>query len=871
MSFLSRTVSPALAVAACVVCCAADPPARPGKDQIAQWVKQLGDDDFSTREEASRNLYRAGQAAEEALQEAAAGDDAEVVRRARAILDKFKWGLFPDAPQNVVDLVNRYRGADRDGKQAVIKQLLDAGPAGYRTLCRIAGAEDDPTIRGDVYRQLRGELNRRGPQLILDENYDSLELLLDAVLANDPEEGIEDYAAYWLMRGKLDDRIAHYKALAAKGVDAEKNWELASHLLHAKGDLAGAREAADKAGKPELADAVLYEAGDWKALADRPVRGPSNLPYEDLGLKATYHRLAGDAKGFDEAVAQLRKDAAASGDEEQIFHLAKLLFLNDRPVDGLEVLAATPDKQVMVFEMLAAQMRYKEALETADRAQPGSADVDVLQILKARTLYTLGEKDKAAAIFASYGDRIKGAVNVSWPEALIEAENRVGLKEKAFEHAVLYLSTPQDDATPERLFEKLLPKNGETAGALWDVLRTAEPNQEPASAMKELRRLLDGTADPKTVADLADRVRGGLKFVQPDQADRAWRALAEAALLSKDEQLGRSLLEKNGSALALIRLGDLDAEKKEWDKAADDYRQAWEQDHFEVIALYLEGWALAQAGKDKEGKKLMEAAHWTPLGDGQVRAAFLRALEARGQREAVRRERGLLLRLSPAGSYNAVQGMREAAAAALEGDDYAAAAAGQERIMLRCLTGQVSFVQPAAYLGVPALVHRLRAQADTAAGKFDDAQKEVALGLEALPGNTYVPIELVPAWDRAGRKKEAQELFDRCIAVQEELCDAYPNCAWGHNSVAWISACCRRNLESAQVHALKAVALAPDSAGDLDTLAEVNFQRGDKEKAIAAQKKAIQLDPKKAYYRRQLKRIEAGDPAAQRPAEDDEE
>jgi len=54
-------------------------------------------------------------------------------------------------------------------------------------------------------------------------------------------------------------------------------------------------------------------------------------------------------------------------------------------------------------------------------------------------------------------------------------------------------------------------------------------------------------------------------------------------------------------------------------------------------------------------------------------------------------------------------------------------------------------------------------------------------------------------------------------------------------------------------------------------LAEVYFQRGDKDKAVAAQKKAVELEPNRAYFRKQLKRIEAGDPAAERPPENDEE
>jgi len=191
--------------------------------------------------------------------------------------------------------------------------------------------------------------------------------------------------------------------------------------------------------------------------------------------------------------------------------------------------------------------------------------------------------------------------------------------------------------------------------------------------------------------------------------------------------------------------------------------------------------------------------------------------------------------------------------------------------MLRCLSRNVYYLVPNAYLGVPALVHRYRAEGDTAAGRFDDAHKEVALGLAALPGDTFFPIELVPAWEKAGHKQEAEELFKRCLAAQEKVCTDYPNCPWVHNSAAWLCACCRRDLDSGLEHALKATTLAPASAGNLDTLGEIYFQRGDKDKAVAAEKKAIGLDPDRAYFHKQLKRIEAGDPTADRPPETEDD
>jgi hypothetical protein len=42
-------------------------------------------------------------------------------------------------------------------------------------------------------------------------------------------------------------------------------------------------------------------------------------------------------------------------------------------------------------------------------------------------------------------------------------------------------------------------------------------------------------------------------------------------------------------------------------------------------------------------------------------------------------------------------------------------------------------------------------------------------------------------------------------------------------------------------------------------LAEVHFQRGDQAKAVELEKKCIALEPKAEIFRKQLKRMEAGD------------
>ena len=57
-----------------------------------------------------------------------------------------------------------------------------------------------------------------------------------------------------------------------------------------------------------------------------------------------------------------------------------------------------------------------------------------------------------------------------------------------------------------------------------------------------------------------------------------------------------------------------------------------------------------------------------------------------------------------------------------------------------------------------------------------------------------------------------------------------------------------------------AVHLSPENAGYLDTLAEVLFQRGEQAEALRLIRRCVELAPTREYFRRQLKRIEAGDP-----------
>lgn len=62
----------------------------PSPAQIQQWIKQLGDENFKVREEATRNLIRAGEVAFDAVAKATKSNDAEVGQRALRIIKQIE-------------------------------------------------------------------------------------------------------------------------------------------------------------------------------------------------------------------------------------------------------------------------------------------------------------------------------------------------------------------------------------------------------------------------------------------------------------------------------------------------------------------------------------------------------------------------------------------------------------------------------------------------------------------------------------------------------------------------------------------------------------------------------------------------------------
>jgi tetratricopeptide (TPR) repeat protein len=128
-----------------------------------------------------------------------------------------------------------------------------------------------------------------------------------------------------------------------------------------------------------------------------------------------------------------------------------------------------------------------------------------------------------------------------------------------------------------------------------------------------------------------------------------------------------------------------------------------------------------------------------------------------------------------------------------------------------------------------------------------------------LPGDVRLIVEFIPKLDKAGQGDAADLLFAQAFGVHHGVCEEFAQSATYLNNTAWLSARAQRRLDEALELSQRAIALAPGEAAYHDTLAEVHFQRGDRDAAVVAAKKAQELAPANALFPKRLKHFETSE------------
>jgi hypothetical protein len=866
----------------------------PPEEEIKKAIADLGSKRFAVRDKAKKFLQEAGSSAEALLEEAARNPDEEIASTAKSILERFQWGLYPDTPKDVRELIEQFRSGGPPERQAAVGQLMKQKPVPFATIRKLLAKEDNAEAREQMFANLYNQVREAMPLLLGRGDRDGAEELFELILTGSPANAGHDYATFMYLRGRVDPAIARFeRERKQKGEKGERAAEVLVYLYRVKGDWAAARKAADDSKKDDLVERVLWQAGDWKALSTYSYKPDfGNLP----GLLAAYERLAGNAKAFNEKMNEIRKSADDANDDKPGLRLdADALLLNGRPDEAIKVLADKKKELALVFDLLCARMKHKEAFALVDdarRRDTDPAERSEIEIRRARMLHLLGEHEAALQLFGKIAEDIKGRDNMTLARNLVRAESRVGLRDLAAKHAAESVAQLQKAGQIDGfgdLFEPVFGDDKDLAQAWWRLFRKEKPDEAPADAMKRIREIIAGKLDRKALDEWAGKMakfapdkvdldRRGIPIEASRSFNRGFDAVAAAYRAAgedtKAEEFYKKAAAQSPSMERWLSYGDFLARKKRYRDAAEAYSLSAKQagrpiqeiefdgDSFAVIEdrspalpTYLQARMMTLAGDATEGKRLAEIAHWLPLGNEVVRAKLVDELNKRDLPEWARTEADLVVKTGWYQNYTYGNVLSYLAREEAKAKNFFKSAEYYEKCIAGCLRTGASFVEPTAYLIVPEAVHVYRARGLLAAGKIEEAYKEVTANLAAMPGNVELAIKIVPDLEKLGKKKEADAVYETVRGSFEKLIKDYPNSGYARNSAAWVMANCRRDLGEALKHAQKATELEPKNSGYLDTLAEVHFRKGDREQALAVMKKCAEIDPKNGYFRKQLQRF----------------
>jgi tetratricopeptide (TPR) repeat protein len=845
--------------------------APPAESDISRWIAELGDSRYAVREQAIKKLWEAGPDAEPAVRKAAESADAEISRRAKQLVEKYDWGIFPGTPPDVVTQIGRYRGSDDDGKRQAIRALISLGRPGYPSVGRLAARAESVTERAAIGEAMSMALRDVLPRHVRTGDMMAAEELLDACLMIDAAAIVDQYVAVVLLTGRMTEARVLWSERLKQG--RPRAVDVAYALARAAGDFSTARSIAEAARRPELVEQTLWDMADWKGLATRDLLATQDRPQtpaHDLSLTALLQRLAGDSNNSAKSLDSLRQLKPQLDDVSERLVAAHGLLANERILLSLDSLKSMGMMRAEQFTLQFSRGDYAAALATAEQQTPEIA-MDRRALLRLRAASAnvqLGNIDRARAAFEEAAQNTIAPTDGQGLVFVLRFEKAVGLKDLMREQATRFLTSASQHAMPENsdpaalILEVILPNRGSEAAAWWRFFRNRDAKETASTTLKRVEAMLPAAGSAQPVSpELATAFLATFPPDSPKDHVRGLHAMAKAYAAGGQEDLARRCLEQAIDSADTVpnrfKLAEFERIQRQYDQAAEAYRAAAEKQPTRPLLLYLQARCLAEAGRADEAKTIADMAFRLSVGKHYDRVQLADELVRHGLLSEARREREFVLRAVGCREHFASFLQWSEAQDAAAHHDYARAADLFDRVLAAWL--RFGVVELSMTQDVLRSARLNRARAELEAGHADAAIAHANVAIDVQPIDVSIPIQLYAGLVKLGRKADADALYDKVATLHRQRITEFPDSSLLLNNLAWCSACCHRDLDEALRLATRASQLQPHLPGYFDTLAEVCHQSGDRAASLMAIKHALDLDPTNAYYKSQLRRIEAGD------------
>ena len=836
----------------------------------AELITRLSDESFQVREAATKQLWKLGDAAVAELKKAATGSDPEAAHRAKELLHKIDLRITPDTDPSVIALIERYKKAALGDKIALLKEMRQK--RAYRQILTLYAAETEPKIRADLQATVSGIALLAARERLVEGDGTGAREMLEMAPAD--ARGLMALAAFHRANGTLEDELERAKASKAKGAPA---WQLA--LQRAAGRITEAHAAAIDADEPALAATMALLAGDpvpW--LEHRPIgrrRAAQEVDlYSPLALKR-WQNHALRKSDLEPAVKLLNSRNPSS----RTLALNSLFLLGEPAAVEAPYAKSSPLDAFVYFEALE---RIPEAL-AAIGLDPGNPDYSGW----ARTRFDHLVKEPDASEVAT-----------SELVALASFLENRGLDAelaKAFDAPLERLAKKDLDTFTSflsALFGGRLVRTGIVgplmgAGTKWAaddaerweqlVIAAFGDNDDNVACWKWLAELQPDSSRKQRLAAMLALAGCG---ADPDHLRDQWLTHAWAAITKADADQQVILLKRLASLIGPT--GDAATSMK-----IHDLRPPNES------VTELDGLALLQfsaAGRWQDASQIILKLLTSKTDPGSNARPDLHAYAASCLRRAGHPDEAAVhdawvekLALGEAANYMRIgHGYafggdyercslwwdRAAREASPENDSYSSILTTLSTDLLkRGLWGQAAATSEALaqiYSGSsfsgsssPLVFLRLRLQADQAhALSLLASERATALAMlekchSLMPCDGSLADYFFPALRQAGLIQQLDAWFAITWDHLQQVIQLYPLCHNSRNTAAWLAARAMCHLDEAEAHLQQALAAHPNQAAYLDTMAELQFARGNRKQAVEWSDKSVNFTPTDDDVRRQ--------------------
>jgi len=856
---------------------AATAEAAPAVDlRIDALVRGLADESFRVREQSTKELWKLGEAALPALRGVADSADPEQAIRAHDLVRKIQLHITPDTDPSVISLVENYGTASLAEKASLLGKMR--GKRAWRQMLKLYAAETDAELR-EKLRPMMGAVAQKAARerLMLGDGPGAREFL--EMAPADPANLLA-LAEFHRSHGTLAAELE--RAAAEKGPKAAA-WRMA--LQRAAANPAAARDEAFAAGEDQIAVAMAALAGDpLPFLREIQTKGEESSAAASYAAIVARHWRGQKVRQADlEPLLRMlsgRDPDERGGALNALFLLGELeaaepVFAKTQPLtafrhfealeripEALRALGldpAAPDYKSWV-ELRFTRLQAEDVGEQTEVSNDAEELVALANFLERRRMHAeLGEAfgaplaamaEKDINVFVDFLSKLFGGrETLSGAPGLAKKTGIAwaGDDDKRWDEVVVAAFGDDDESRnwwqwladikpeagrAERLDAMLAisgigPDPGGLRGIwlerLWQAVAAAEPNQH-AALLERIHQLAAETGDVTTCLKAWDqmppesreKVFWGLQIVHLSAAER-WDEAAEVIL----KQIA-TIIEARQEPTA-----DLHAYAAAALRIAGRHEQAVEHDRWvELLALGSAETAIRVGNGYAFGLDYRRAAEWW------ARAAIQAQPESEEFALAMKLHSDALLEQE---KWPETAATSELIAAIYAGSDYQWA--NQLPLM------------------------RQRLQADMArslarlASDRSGSLATLARCHRTFASDGSLADFFFPALRKAGLLKEHDAWFLDSWNRIEAVIARYPDCDNTRNTAAWFAARAVRKLDAAEQHLRRALAANPNQPAYLDTMAEIQFARGKRAKAIEWSLRAVNFAPEDTLLRRQHERF----------------